>query len=314
MGFTTTTGAATGDEDNPAKVARLRRVTNGLRLVLAGMLIQVAVIVAAPVFLFVQFALAAILPWLQLASVLPLALQAAGHWFCLSVPRGVQTGRRRGSARSIVLFTLFFDAIALIVIAWNRASEFGLLGKPAWLPNPGFGLLIPLVFLQFVIALSRYVQRLDLASWGRAIVVSFVVLAILALASAFAIIVMAVQGPGPALMGAMGGVLAAAVTALVISILYLAYIILLFRLIPAVRDYAEELSRPDDGTSGEAAEAEPPLAIDPTVLWGNSLKQLVERVDRQALVIQVLRVCPITRVSPQVGNGIQVCLRPGAGG
>jgi WD40 repeat protein len=161
-------------------------------------------------------------------------------------------GRARRPVRTVVVFTLILDAIGLILLGWNWAGRLELLTNPDWLPDPGFALLIPIVFLQFPIALSQYIDRSDLAWWGRAIRVSFGVVAILMVASVVGFIALAAGGQGPAMAGAAGVLLVAGIGAIVIAILYLAYVVLLFRLAPAVQAYATELADTNARASSQA--------------------------------------------------------------
>jgi hypothetical protein len=181
-----------------AEAARLRRVAIGLWLVLAGMLAQLHAACVAGVLGLARIEPASILLAFQASSLLPLALQMAGHWLCLSVPMAVRMGRRphdsardivvktrtgfrafaRGRpggfpARYLVVATLILDVLGLLLLGWSGAARFKLLHMPAWLTDSDFVflaplLLVPLVFSPFLILLGRYIDRWDLVWLGRA--------------------------------------------------------------------------------------------------------------------------------------------------
>jgi hypothetical protein len=141
---------------------------------------------------------AAILLDFQVMSLLPLALQMAGHCLCLSVPMAVRIGRRsHGSApnivvktragsrsfartrppgspaRYLVVATLILDVLGLLLLGWSAAAKLKLLPKPTWFPDSDLVflvplVLVPLVFSPFLIFLGQYMGRWHLVWLGRA--------------------------------------------------------------------------------------------------------------------------------------------------
>jgi hypothetical protein len=241
-------------KDIAAKADQLRSVGMGLWLVLAGMVIQVLAVFVALALLIARIKLSAILLTFQIATLLPVVLQATGHWLCLSVPRGVRFGKDV-PVRHIVIITLILDVLGLLLLAWTWAADFKLLAMPVWAPDPGFVLLVPMAFLDFLIALAWYIDRRFLSWWGRAIQVLLIVLGILALGVIMMASVGAGRGPGAAAVTAV--ILTYVLGAISVTILYLAYIGLLFFLAPATRAYAAQLAGPEDASP---AEAEAPTA------------------------------------------------------
>jgi hypothetical protein len=196
------------------------------------MVAEVLVVGLGPVLWLASIGLGPILTMFHISGMLPAGLQTAGHWLCLSVPKGVRSGR--GPARHIVIVTLILDGIGFILLGWSAAADFGL-PKPKWVPDPGFSLLIPMVFLYLPIGLGWYIDRPYLAWWGWGINALLTVVVIL-----MTIFLLATLGGQGAAMA--GVVLALVVGAVGITVVYLAYVVLLFFLIPAVSGYAAKLT------------------------------------------------------------------------
>jgi hypothetical protein len=162
------------------------------------MFAQVLAACIGGVFWLARFDLASILLAFQAVSLLPLALQMAGHFLCLRVPEAVRMGARphdsdrdvvvktragfRSFARSrssafpvryVVVLALVVDFLGLLLLGWSGAARLKLLRNSAWLPDSEFVLLVPLllvplVFSPFLVSLGRYIGRWDLVWWGRA--------------------------------------------------------------------------------------------------------------------------------------------------
>jgi hypothetical protein len=242
----------------------------GLWLVLAGMLAQVLAPCVAAVFWLGRIDLLLIVLAFQAANLLllPLALQMAGHWLCLRVPKAVRMGHRakrsdlsvvvktrkglrrfgrrraRGSpARSIVVTTLILDVLGLVMLGWSGAARFKLLPRLDWLPDPDLVFLVPLVFLLFLGALARYIKRSYLSWSAHAIFALLVFFSSKVLIESIMPILIPRHGGAEVGLGVVANaVVANEAVAIGLAVLYLAYLCLLFFLARATSRYAAQLT------------------------------------------------------------------------
>jgi hypothetical protein len=245
----------------------LSRVAVGLWLAVAGMIVQVLVACVALGQLISQFGLATILDvfrndltytlllamaeptilMFRVATLLPVALQIAGHFLCLSTPDQVRIGRQSG--RGFIAFILILDVLGLLLLGWSLAAGFAQLGPlPEWASPPSV-VLVPIVFIEFAIALSWYIDRAYLGWWGRSIQVLGVLLVILMVGA-----LLASEGGGarvgvqvPATM-----VVAGVVGVGGIALLYLAYVGQVFCLALATGSFARQAGGPENRSRRKA--------------------------------------------------------------
>jgi hypothetical protein len=211
------------------EAAGLNRVSDGLWLVLAAMIVQFLLPCVAMILWAARFKLSSILQAYQIASVLPVILQIAGHYFCLSLPRAVRLGRAPEDmpARGIVIFVLALDLVGLLLFVWARSAKFDQYSMSVWLPDVYFALFVPVILLQFLRVVVRHIGHSDLADDTATLHALLAVILLL----------------GVPMLAVAGGVLVAfAVGVISLPVVYFFYIWLLIFLHKAIRAYAAELT------------------------------------------------------------------------
>jgi hypothetical protein len=251
-------------------------VAIGLWLILAGMAGMVVPMLAIVVALiwYDSRELESIFAAFQAASLLLAGVQVAGHWLCLSVPKGVRVrSQSQGSANSVavrtkqglrlfrrsrpqgfparnmVLATLILDVPAVLLLGWSVAAKFNLVGwsVPAKLNNllpshvlpdvvwlVAFAMLVVCVPLVFVYFLTALGRAINLVSWDGIQTLRAEIAMIFPLA--------------PLAMASIGhpNVVAPAIGSIIIGVAYLAYVGLLVFLAPATRAYAAKCAIPEN--------------------------------------------------------------------